>query len=167
MKKFLVSLILLLSLVQLGQAISKLSALRQSLFLGYDKLVKPDDPVQVHFGVNLLNLDICPHKQVWHLYNSSYFNSICYYCLEMYILSSWTYLDDQKPFHNIVKYMIILCIHITVLQYLLILVQLLIGNQIFQFCSLICILNIPINDTFAQCKIYVAPLFTDVINNFW
>jgi len=100
MKKFLVSLILLLSLVQLGQAVSKLSALRQSLFLGYDKLVKPDDPVKVHFGVNLLNLDICPHKQVWHLYNSSYFNSICYYCLEMYILSFWTYLDDQKPLHN-------------------------------------------------------------------
>jgi hypothetical protein len=64
MANFFLSLILILSLVQLGQALTKLSALRQSVFLGYDKLVKPDEPVQVKFGVNLLNLDLCPHKQV-------------------------------------------------------------------------------------------------------
>ncbi len=103
MKAFLTSLILLVSLVQLGQALSKLSALRQSLFLGYDKLVKPDDQVTVHFGVNLLNLDICPHKQVWHLHNSSYFNSDCDYWLQMSILSSWAYLDafaQYRKIHN-------------------------------------------------------------------
>ena len=45
-------------------ATSNLSTLRASLFHSYDKLVMPDEPVKVKFGFTLLNLDICPHKQV-------------------------------------------------------------------------------------------------------
>ena len=43
---------------------SKLSLLRQTVFEGYDNLVKPDETVTVKFGVSLLNLETCPHKQV-------------------------------------------------------------------------------------------------------
>ena len=64
MANFIISIQLLVSMVQLGQALSTLSALRQSVFLSYDKLVKPEEPVSVQFGMNLLNLDLCPHKQV-------------------------------------------------------------------------------------------------------
>ena len=44
--------------------LSKLSALRQNIFHGYDNLVKPDDQVIAMLGITLLNLEICPHKQV-------------------------------------------------------------------------------------------------------
>ncbi len=47
--------------------LSKTSALRQSIFYGYDNLVKPDDSVKVKFGISLLNLEYCPHKQVGNL----------------------------------------------------------------------------------------------------
>lgn len=43
---------------------SKLSLLRQTVFEGYDNLVKPDETITVKFGVSLLNLETCPHKQV-------------------------------------------------------------------------------------------------------
>ena len=43
---------------------SKLSLLRQTVFEGYDNLVKPDETVTVKFGISLLNLETCPHKQV-------------------------------------------------------------------------------------------------------
>ncbi len=31
---------------------------------GYDSLVKPDELVTIKFGISILNLEICPHKQV-------------------------------------------------------------------------------------------------------
>ena len=65
----LILILIVISLAEFSQAISKLSALRQSVFLGYDKLVLPDEPVKVRFGFTLLNIDVCPHKQV----NSSLF----------------------------------------------------------------------------------------------
>ena len=44
--------------------LSKNSALRQSMFYGYDSLVKPDEAITVKFGISFLNLEYCPHKQV-------------------------------------------------------------------------------------------------------
>jgi hypothetical protein len=44
--------------------LSKTSALRQAIFYGYDPLVKPDEKITVKFGISLLNLELCPHKQV-------------------------------------------------------------------------------------------------------
>jgi hypothetical protein len=64
----LILILIVISFAEFSQAISKLSALRQSVFLGYDKLVLPDEPVKVRFGFTLLNIDVCPHKQV----NSKY-----------------------------------------------------------------------------------------------
>jgi len=64
MTKIIISIFLLISLVELGKASSKLSALRQSLFWSYDKLLHPGSPVQVTFGIALQNLELCPHKQV-------------------------------------------------------------------------------------------------------
>jgi hypothetical protein len=66
----LILILLVVSLAEFSQAFSKLSALRQSIFLGYDRHVLPDEPVKVKFGFNLLNLDVCPHKQVF--LNSSF-----------------------------------------------------------------------------------------------
>ena len=43
---------------------SKLSLLRQTIFEGYDKLVKPDGIVKVRLGGAIINLETCPHKQV-------------------------------------------------------------------------------------------------------
>ena len=45
-------------------ATSNLSTLRASLFHSYDKLVMPDSLVKVQLGMTLLNVDVCPHKQV-------------------------------------------------------------------------------------------------------
>ena len=45
-------------------ATSKMSVLRSSVFHGYDKLVMPDSPMEVKFGITILNLHLCPHKQV-------------------------------------------------------------------------------------------------------
>ena len=43
---------------------SKQSLLRQTVFEGYDNLVKPDETISVYVGLSLLNLETCPHKQV-------------------------------------------------------------------------------------------------------
>ena len=63
---FVVALVVVVAVVVVGDvsAASKLSVLRSSVFHGYDRLVMPDTPVQVEFGVNILNLHLCPHKQV-------------------------------------------------------------------------------------------------------
>jgi hypothetical protein len=58
-------LLVVICLIGFGESkLSKLSALRQSIFANYDHLVKPDEQVTVRFGIGLLNLEICPHKQV-------------------------------------------------------------------------------------------------------
>ena len=66
MAKYFITAIVISGL--LGAAVeakkSKLSLLRQTVFEGYDNLVKPDKTVTVKFGISLLNLDTCPHKQV-------------------------------------------------------------------------------------------------------
>ena len=89
-------ILIVISLAEFSQAISKLSALRQSVFLGYDKLVLPDEPVKVRFGFTLLNIDVCPHKQV----NSkpSLFEEILLLFIGNYLASSSTpnYVNHEK-----------------------------------------------------------------------
>ena len=43
---------------------SEISDLKQFVFKGYDKTVKPDDQVKVNVGFQILDLRLCPHKQV-------------------------------------------------------------------------------------------------------
>ena len=43
---------------------SKLSNLKDRIFKGYDKEVKPDHQVKLELGMELLDLHLCPHKQV-------------------------------------------------------------------------------------------------------
>jgi hypothetical protein len=59
------SLLVAFCLISFGESkLSKTSALRQSIFADYDHLVKPDEQVTVKLGISILNLEICPHKQV-------------------------------------------------------------------------------------------------------
>jgi len=46
-------------------ATSKLSSLRQFVFQGYDKLIKPDEGTSVRFGLSLINLDLKTESQVF------------------------------------------------------------------------------------------------------
>ena len=69
MEKFFTIAILIAGLVvaAVDAKLSKQSLLRQTVFEGYDNLVKPDETITVKFGVTLLNLEACPHKQVSQL----------------------------------------------------------------------------------------------------
>ena len=57
---FLASIILVSECSASGQ----LSALRQYIFQGYDKLVKSDEALTVRFGLSLINLHLCTEQQV-------------------------------------------------------------------------------------------------------
>ena len=43
---------------------SQISDLKDFIFKGYDKAVKPDGQVKVNVGFEIFDLRLCPHKQV-------------------------------------------------------------------------------------------------------
>ena len=46
------------------RATSRNSDLKDRVFQGYDRTINPDHKVVVTMGFNLMNLHLCPHKQV-------------------------------------------------------------------------------------------------------
>ena len=61
-------LILFLSLLQLqtcfGDHVGQLSTLHKVVLDGYDKGAKPDGQIKVKFGMEILRVSLCPHKEV-------------------------------------------------------------------------------------------------------
>lgn len=64
-------LILFLSLLQLqtcfGDHVGQLSTLHKVVLDGYDKGAKPDGQIKVKFGMEILRVSLCPHKEVCSL----------------------------------------------------------------------------------------------------
>ena len=62
-------LILFLSLLQLqtcfGDQVGQLSStLHKAVLDGYDKGAKPNGQIEVKFGMEILRVSLCPHKEV-------------------------------------------------------------------------------------------------------
>ena len=57
-------LILFLSLLQLQTCFGQLSTLHKVVLDGYDKGAKPDGQIEVKFGMEILRVSLCPHKEV-------------------------------------------------------------------------------------------------------
>ena len=47
-----------------ASGINQVSVLKKGLLAGYDKTVKPEGVTKVKVGHHVLDLDLCPHKQV-------------------------------------------------------------------------------------------------------
>ena len=44
------------------------SRLKRHLLFEYDRNSKPSEQVVVEIGVRPMNLNLCPHSQVWHIF---------------------------------------------------------------------------------------------------
>ena len=62
--KLLVACIVTLSFIQSSFSLQQTTALKNALLAGYQKGAKPDGKVVVNFGARILNVQLCPHKQV-------------------------------------------------------------------------------------------------------
>jgi hypothetical protein len=62
-----ISLLFVAALVAPNDAvINHISALRSAVLTGYDKMVKPEEKTTVNVGLRVINLSLCPHKQVYY-----------------------------------------------------------------------------------------------------